>query len=138
MIFTGIWLDHRKAYVVQIENGKETIHTVLAEHDAEAIENGGSKTVHDYTSKDFVPEDRLERKDRAHANRFFDELIAGLHNVDVIHIMGPGEAKLEFKKRIEWANIRGHIAPLETMDKMTDRQIAAHVRELASTVKPGL
>jgi hypothetical protein len=46
-----------------------------------------------------------------------------------VQIFGPGEAKGELKKRLESKGFKGHILAVETVDKMTDRQIAAKVRE---------
>jgi hypothetical protein len=44
-------------------------------------------------------------------------------------IFGPGEAKGELKERLERHNLGGSIVGIETADKMTDRQIAAKVRQ---------
>jgi hypothetical protein len=46
-----------------------------------------------------------------------------------ILIFGPGEAKGELKERLERKNLGGSILGIETVDKMTDRQIAAKVRQ---------
>jgi hypothetical protein len=40
----------------------------------------------------------------------------------------PGEAKGELKKCLERNKLGGHIVGIETIDRMTDRQIAAKVR----------
>ena len=45
-----------------------------------------------------------------------------------ILIFGPGEVKDELKKRFERHKLGGRIVGVETMDKMTDNQIAAKVR----------
>jgi hypothetical protein len=134
MIYTGIWIDHRKAVVASISDDVETLRTILSEHDDAGNAIEPSTAPNAYTPKDFVPEDRLERKAVAHSNRFYDEVIGVVHHSDSIHIMGPGEAKLEFKKRIDGAKLKGHIAPVETMDKMSERQIAAHVRQIATAI----
>jgi hypothetical protein len=47
-------------------------------------------------------------------------------------IFGPGEAKGELKKRLKKANLSGRIVGMETVDKMTDHQIAAKVRQQAA------
>ncbi|WP_341529999.1 hypothetical protein WKK05_12210 [Nostoc sp. UHCC 0302] len=44
-------------------------------------------------------------------------------------IFGPGEAKDELKKRLEENNLGRHIVGIETVDKMTDHQIAAKIRQ---------
>lgn len=59
-----------------------------------------------------------------------DNVIAHLHHADSIFIMGPGEAKGELSKRIEGMNLKGRVSHIEAADKMTDRQVAAHVREV--------
>jgi len=42
--------------------------------------------------------------------------------------LGPGEAKGELKKRLVRNQLHGRIVGIETIDRMTDRQIAAKVR----------
>jgi len=46
-----------------------------------------------------------------------------------ILIFGPGEAKGELKARLTRRNLGGRIVGMETVDKMTDRQIAAKVHQ---------
>lgn len=46
-----------------------------------------------------------------------------------ILMFGSGEAKGELKKRLERNDLDGLIVGIETADKMTDRQIAAKVRQ---------
>ena len=75
-----------------------------------------------------MPEGRLERKFVSHLNRYYDAVIAGLLDAEVILILGPGEAKGELKKRMQRKKLRGRVGQLETADKMTERQIAAYVR----------
>ena len=50
---------------------------------------------------------------------FCDSLGSGFH---------PGEAKGELKKRLVRNKLGGRIVGIETIDRMTDRQIAAKVR----------
>lgn len=54
--------------------------------------------------------------------------LASVRYAEAILILGPGEAKGEFKKRVTLKKLRGHLVELETTDKTTDRQIAANVR----------
>jgi hypothetical protein len=62
-------------------------------------------------------------------NSYDDDVIAALGDAQVIQILGPGEAKRELEKRLESKGHKGLVVSLETVDKMTDRQIAAKVRE---------
>jgi len=56
-------------------------------------------------------------------------VIASIRDAESILIFGPGEAKGELKKRLEGDKLGGRIVSIETVDKMTDRQIAAKVRQ---------
>ena len=58
-----------------------------------------------------------------------DVVIACLGDAESILIFGPGEAKGELKKRLEKNKLSGRIVVVETVDKMTDHQIAAKVRK---------
>jgi hypothetical protein len=65
----------------------------------------------------------------AHLNIYYDAVIASIRDAEAILIFGPGEAKGELKRRLRKANLSGRIVGMETVDKMTDHQIAAEVRQ---------
>ena len=46
-----------------------------------------------------------------------------------ILILGPGEAKGELVKRLEDKGLKERLVGVETVDKLTDPQIAANVRQ---------
>jgi len=50
-------------------------------------------------------------------------------DAESILIFGPGEAKGELKKRLKKDNLDGRIVGMETVDRMTDHQVAAKVRQ---------
>jgi hypothetical protein len=126
----GIWIDHHKAVILLITEAGENMRQVLSDDNKEPQAACGARAKSAYTRNDFVAEDKLERKAESHLNKYYDDVIACLHNADSIWILGPGEAKGELKKRIESKKLRGKIARVETVDKMTDHEIAEHVRQL--------
>ncbi|MGB2630260.1 MAG: hypothetical protein WBD17_03385, partial [Candidatus Omnitrophota bacterium] len=63
-----------------------------------------------------------------HLNIYYDAVISCIRDAEAILIFGPGEAKGELKKRIVKNKLCNRIVGIETIDKMTDRQIAAKVR----------
>jgi hypothetical protein len=129
-INAGVWIDHHKAVVVHIGDEGEDILHIMADRDTPARSTGGARVKNSYTPNDFVAEDKRERKAMIQLNKYYDEVIARLRDADTILVLGPGEAKGEFTKRIEGKKLKGRIAHVGTVDKMTDRQIAAHVRQL--------
>ena len=62
-------------------------------------------------------------------NIYYNAVIACIRDAESILIFGPGEAKGELKKRLVRNKLHGRIVGIETIDRMTDRQIAAKVRQ---------
>ena len=85
------------------------------------------------TSADGLTEGARDRQLGNHLNNYYDQVIAVIRDADAIQIFGPGEAKGELEKRLEHAGLKARIFALETVDKMTDHQISAKVRERYST-----
>jgi hypothetical protein len=108
----------------------ETIETILSDS-AISSEHGLHKSEPNASTRnDFVPEDRIERKAMSQFKKHYDDVISHLHDAEAIYIMGPGEAKGEFGKRLEGAHLKAKVTHIEKADKMTDRQVAAHVRDV--------
>jgi len=80
-------------------------------------------------SQDGSTEDVRDRQFGNRLNSYYDEVIAVIRDADSIQIFGPGEAKGELEKRLESEGLKGRIVGIESVDKMTDRQIAAKVRQ---------
>jgi len=62
-------------------------------------------------------------------NVYYDRVVEAVANLDGLLILGPGEAKGEFKKRLDRHKLGARVAAIETLDKTTDPQLAAKVRE---------
>jgi hypothetical protein len=82
-----------------------------------------------YEPQQVPADDSRQRAFSGHLNIYYDAVIASIRNGESILIFGPGEAKGELKKRLKRINLGGRIVGVEAVDKMTDRQIAAKVRE---------
>jgi len=119
-IKAGVWIDHRQAIVVLVTDAGQEIKKIKSGIEKPVRSAGRSSSKNKYTPNDFVAEDRLEHKFVNHLNKYYDEVIAGIGGAEAILILGPGEAKGEFSKRIKSKKLRGGIVELETTDKMTD------------------
>jgi hypothetical protein len=118
----GLWIDHRQAVIVVVTDaGEETKH-IISNMEKHVRFSSGS-------SEDGSQEDVRDRQFGNHLDSYYDEVIAVIRGADAIQIFGPGEAKGELEKRLEHEGLKGRIVGIETVDKMTDRQIAAKVRE---------
>ncbi len=77
-----------------------------------------------------MPEsDSRQKTYTGHLNIYYDAVIASIRNAESILIFGPGEAKGELKKRLKKNNLGDRIIGIETVGKMTVRQITAKVRQ---------
>lgn len=119
----GLWIDHRKAVIVIVTDDGEETKEIASNMEKHVRFMGGP------ASEDGSAEDVRDRQFGNHLNSYYDEVIAAIQDSDSIQIFGPGEAKGELRKRLEHEGRKGHVLEVETMDKMTDRQIAAKVRE---------
>jgi stalled ribosome rescue protein Dom34 len=125
----GLWLDHRDAIVVILTDGVEEIKHINSGSGKHIRYSGSSHSKTPEGLKEVTSEDQRDRKFDNQLNKFYDELIASIRDADSIQIFGPGEAKGELEKRLKHEQIKGQILAVETADKMTDRQVAAKVRE---------
>ena len=119
----GLWIDHRKAVIVIVADEGEEIKEIASNMEKHIRFKGGT------ASAVGSAEDMRDREFGNHLNSYYDRVIAVLRDADSIQIFGPGEAKGELRKRLEHEGVKGHVLAMETVDKMTDRQIAAKVRE---------
>ena len=123
----GLWIDHRKAVIVLITDEGEEVKKIISGMEKHVRFTGGDG------SEEGSSEDVRDRQFGNHLNSYYDEVIAVVRNSDTIQIFGPGEAKGELEKRLKNEGLKDEALSVETMDKMTDRQISAKVREHFST-----
>ena len=118
----GLWIDHRKTVVVIVTDEGEETRLVESNMEKHIRFASGS-------SQDGSAESTRDRQFASHLGGYYDKVIACIRDAESILIFGPGEAKGELEKRLENKELGGRIVGIETVDKMTDRQIAARVRQ---------
>jgi hypothetical protein len=125
----GLWIDHRKAIIVAVTDNGEEIGLIVSKVEKQLQRSGDSPLKGRYESQQVPADDSRQRTFTGQLNIYYEAVIACLRDAESILIFGPGEAKGELKERLEKSNLGGRIAGVETVDKMTDRQIAAKVRQ---------
>ena len=118
----GLWIDHRKAIVILITDEGEEVKKITSNMEKHVRFAG-------HAAEGGAGEDVSDRKFGNHLNSYYDQVIAVIRDADSIQIFGPGEAKGELENRIVHEGLKSNILAIETVDKMTDRQISAKVRE---------
>jgi hypothetical protein len=125
----GLWIDHREAIIVILTDGGEEIVHLTSNNEKHIRFSGSSHSKTPEGLKEVTSEDQRDRRFGNQLNRYYDEIIAAIRDAESIQIFGPGEAKGELEKRLDHAGLKQHVLAIETVDKMTDRQISAKVRE---------
>jgi hypothetical protein len=125
----GLWIDHRQAVIVVLSAEGDT-----AKHIESNVERNGTNAAGRGPGESHGPrasgaEDTRERHFESQLREFYDDVIAQVRDAKAILILGPGEAKGELRARLEHEGLGARIVGVETVDKMTDRQVAAKVRE---------
>jgi len=119
----GVWIDHHKDVMVIVTNRGEEMHEIPSNIEKSTRGKEGTG------SGDGSTQDMRDRKFWTRLNRYYDSIIAVLRGADTILIFGPGEAKEELARRLERAGLKERVLAVETVEKMSDRQIAAKVRK---------
>ena len=119
----GLWIDHRETLIVFIGDDGEETRRIESGMEKHVRFSGGNR------SEEGSADDQRDRQFAGHLNRYYDEVITNIRDAESILLFGPGEAKGELEKRLAIKGLGGRIVGIETVDKMTDRQIAAKVRE---------
>ena len=125
----GLWIDHRKAIVVVITEQGEKIEEIGSEVEKQLQRAGDRPLEGNYESVQVPADDRRQRDFTKHLNIYYAAVITAIREAESILIFGPGEAKGELKEQLKKNHLGGHIVDIETVDKMTNPQIAAKVRQ---------
>ena len=125
----GLWIDHRKARIVAFTDKGEEARLIISNAEKQLRRSGDSPLKGPYESQQVPASDSRQKTFTGHLNIYYDAVIAAVRDGESILIFGPGEAKDELRKRLGRNNLGGRIVAIETVDKMTDRQIAAKVRQ---------
>jgi hypothetical protein len=125
----GVWIDHRKAVIVTVSETGEETREIESDVERQPGRFAGVRSTTPYESLHVPADDSRQRKFTGHLHDYYDEVIASIREAESILIFGPGEAKGELKKRLESGEFGGRIVAVQTVDRMTDREISAKVRE---------
>lgn len=126
---TGLWIDHRKAIVVVLTDTGEEIKQIESNVEKQLRRTGSTPLQGNFESQQVPADDSRQRSFTGQLNTYYDEVIACIRDAESILIFGPGEAKNQLQDRLMENNLGDRVLGTETVDKMTDPQVAAKVRQ---------
>ena len=116
----GLWIDRRRAAIVTVTEEEIKMRYIISDVDNHFQFAGGVP--------EFTGEDIMDRRIANNLKKYYDKVISDIKDAHSILIFGPGEAKIELKKRMSSKSFIWKEVQVETEDKMTDNQITAKVR----------
>lgn len=125
----GLWIDQRHAVIVFVDGETEEIKQVQSNVEKQIRRAAGSRSGGPFESHLVPSDDHQQQEYTEHLNAYYNEVVACISESESILIFGPGEAKGELKKHLEHKGLGKHIVGVETVDKMTNPQIAAKVHK---------
>jgi len=113
----GVWIDHREAVIATAGKVRVPIQRIASNMEKRVRFSGGAMSA----------EDIRERRFANHLERYYAQVTVLIREAEAILLLGPGEAKLELKHHLEREGLGERIVGVDTVDKMTDGQIAAKI-----------
>lgn len=134
----GLWIDHREATIVSTTASGNHVEQVLSKIES-PLRDSNAGTLHGRSEPRVPADDRRQNVLTGHLNIYYDRVIDCIRDAESVLIFGPGEAKGELLKRLEYRALVALVDSVEPADKMTDKQIAAkvikHYADRAATVR---
>jgi hypothetical protein len=124
----GIWIDHRKAIIVELTPDGETLRTVQSQVEKHPERGGDSPMKGSYEARQVPADDSRQRALTGDLNHYYDAVISALPRDIILLVMGPGEAKGEFHKRLVKKMPAIQISAVQTEDKLSDKEVIGKVR----------
>ena len=127
---TGIWLDKKKALVVELENGNETLLTVKSNVEDFHI-SGGSGTKLKGGPQDVVQDSKYLEREKHQLSNYFKELASKIDSSEELVLFGPAGTNEKFYKELQkkYKDISKKVKDVVKADSMTSNQIVALVKK---------
>ena len=125
----GMWIDHKKAIVVTVNDKGEEMQEILSDVETQPRRSGDSPMKGHYESLQVPADDRRQKNFTGQINIYYDAVISSIGEAKSVLIFGPGQAKDELRERLQSRNLNGLAIVMETVDKMTEPQIAAKIHD---------
>lgn len=127
---TGIWLDKDYAYILTLENEKETFKTVSSNVEHYHI-GGGSGTRFKGGPQDVVQDRKYLEREKQQLKNYFEEIIESIGETDALVIFGPAGTNDELSKELHenHKDLSEKIKAVKKVDSMTENQVKALIKD---------
>jgi hypothetical protein len=127
---TGIWIDKEKAILITLFNGDHVIKNIESDIVTKERDSGESKDFTKFGNQFLNSEKKKANKLKQQTDNYLGKVILDIKKSDEVVIFGPAKMKTELEKVIRNNNdVSGKLLEVKTVDKMTENQLVAWVKE---------
>ncbi len=127
--YAGIWMDSRLAIILKIKDNVESEVRINAELDSKHVK-GGSGSSTPYGAQDAVSDTKVLERRKHQISRYNKKILNEIKDTREVLLIGPGEAKKKLQQDLKVDHhFKGSVLVTETLDKLTDNQIRARIRD---------
>ncbi len=127
---TGVWLDKKKALIVNLEDNQETLLTVKSDVEDFRI-SGGSGTRLKGGPQDVVQDSKYLEREKHQLQNYFNEVADEISNSDEIVIFGPAGTNDKLNKYLQkkFKPLAEKVKDVNKADSMTSNQVVALIKK---------
>lgn len=125
----GIWLDHHQAKIVNLYGSECSVVTIESAVENRHRSTGGFKGKQPYVHRSVNSSSRSDTRRKNEWHRHYENIADKIPDHADVFIMGPGPAKIDFRKFIHLRSAKDiNIVGVESSKKQTTRQLIAKVK----------
>jgi hypothetical protein len=135
--YIGVWIDRRKAHIISLDKilttkggYRQTIETIESQVEPRLRLSGGSRSRKTpWGPQDVAVDGKSAARRKSQLADYFKAVLANIRSAQRIIILGPGDTKHQLRTYLDRSKaMAGKVLTVETVDKLTEKQLAARVR----------
>lgn len=127
---TGIWIDSKKAYIVNLSGSDASLSVITSEIEGVTRIEGEGKEYGRFGNQYTTLENKQENRRKHEIAEYLEEVVDNIKSADEIVVFGPAQMKIELEKQIkENQPLAKKLLDVVNADSMTENQIVAWVKD---------
>lgn len=125
----GIWIDHREAVMVVVDNGDVRIKRLESNAESNVNPSEGWKGSGTGVPQSISQEKKAQGRRRHQYRAYYQNVLKEIRKAEQVYLLGPGEAKRELKKEMDkHKDQQGKLLAVEPCDRVIESQLIAKVK----------
>lgn len=127
---TGIWIDSKKAYIVNLSGSEANLSVITSEIEGVTRIEGEGKEYGRFGDQYTTLENKQENRRKHEVAEYLAEIIENIQTAEELVVFGPAQMKIELEKQMkENQALAKKLLEVVSADSMTENQIVAWVKD---------